>query len=121
MWTIHEEEILAATLLDLVARGSKSDNGFCASYLRKIKDSICAEFPNTDIKGTPHITSKIQAWKKSYISLRGILGQSGVGYNPHADYKIVCNNEQWEHIVQADKNARGMQHSSGAGACRIWV
>ncbi|KAG6427581.1 hypothetical protein SASPL_111827 [Salvia splendens] len=60
------EEILAATLLELVARGWKSDNYFRAGYLTKIEDNIRTEFPDSDLKGTPHITSKISAWKKTY-------------------------------------------------------
>ncbi|KAG6436949.1 hypothetical protein SASPL_101855 [Salvia splendens] len=44
MWTPREEEILAATLLELVARGWKSDNGFRAGYFTKIEDSIHPKF-----------------------------------------------------------------------------
>ncbi|KAG6394214.1 hypothetical protein SASPL_144795 [Salvia splendens] len=50
MWTQREEEILAATLLELVARGWKSDNGFRAGYQTKCEDAIRAEFPNSDLK-----------------------------------------------------------------------
>ncbi|KAG6433344.1 hypothetical protein SASPL_104954 [Salvia splendens] len=48
-----EEDILTATLLELTATGWKSDNGFRAGYLSKIEDSLCAEFPSTDLKGNP--------------------------------------------------------------------
>ena len=99
MWTVREEEVLAACMLDLVARGWKSDNGFRAGYLGKIEDAIRKEFPNTDIKGTPHVTSKITAWKKSYTSLKGILSKSGVGFNFNNEYKIKCDDDQWEAIV----------------------
>ncbi|XP_047940218.1 uncharacterized protein LOC125187637 isoform X2 [Salvia hispanica] len=96
MWTAREEEILAASLLELTATGWKADNGFRAGYLSKIEDSLRAEFPNTDLKGNPHINSKMQAWKKSYGSLRLILGRSGVGFNNHGDYKIDCSDDQWD-------------------------
>lgn len=86
-------------MLDLVSRGWKSDNGFRAGYLGKIEDAIRKEFPNTDIKGTPHVTLKINAWKKSYNSLRGILGRSGVGFNSDNEYWIECDDDQWEAIV----------------------
>ncbi|KAG6413993.1 hypothetical protein SASPL_126709 [Salvia splendens] len=49
MWTPREEEILAATLLELVARGN------------------------------PHVNSKISAWKKSYGYLQNILSRTGGG------------------------------------------
>ncbi|XP_041995022.1 uncharacterized protein LOC121745260 [Salvia splendens] len=93
IWTLREEEIFATTLVELVARGWKSDNGFHAGYLQKIEDNIRKEFPNSDIKGTLHVTSKISAWKKSYNSMRGILSRTGVGFNPHGDFKIDCDDE----------------------------
>lgn len=98
MWVQREEEIMAATLLDLVARGWKSDNGFRAGYQQRIEESIRNEFPNSDIKGNPHVTSRLSAWKKSYTSLRGILERSGVGFTP--DYMIDCDDDQWEQICQ---------------------
>ncbi|XP_042054260.1 uncharacterized protein LOC121799018 isoform X1 [Salvia splendens] len=112
MWTPQEEEILAATLLDLTATGWKSDNGFRAGYLSKIEDSLRAEFPNTDLKGNPHINSKIGAWKKSYGLLRSILSRTGVGWNHHGDHKFDCSDEQWGQIVLADKEAKFMRNKS---------
>ncbi|XP_042005245.1 uncharacterized protein LOC121753990 [Salvia splendens] len=112
MWTPREEEILASCLVELVAGGWKSDNGFRAGYLQKIEDSIRIEFPNTDIQGTPHVTSRISAWKKSYGILRNILARTGVGFNHDGTHKIDCDDEQWAHIVMADKNARGMRSKS---------
>lgn len=98
MWIPREEEIMAATLLDLVARGWKADNGFRAGYQQRIEDSIRTEFPNSDIKGNPQVTSRILAWKKHYTSLRGILNRSGVGFT--VDYRIDCDDDQWEQICQ---------------------
>lgn len=99
MWVQKEEDILAASLLELTARGWKSDNGFRAGYLSKIEDDLRAEFPKTDLRGNPHINSKIGAWKKSYGILRSILSRSGIGFNTDGDYKIDCSDEQWEQIV----------------------
>ncbi|KAG6407659.1 hypothetical protein SASPL_130656 [Salvia splendens] len=110
IWTVRDEEVLAACMLDLVARGWKSDNGFRTGYLGKIEDAIRKEFPTTDIKGTPYITSKIAAWNRCYTSLRGILGRSGVGFNSDGEYNIECDDDQWEAI--ADKDAKHMRHKS---------
>ncbi|KAG6430915.1 hypothetical protein SASPL_108989 [Salvia splendens] len=62
MWTPREEEILATTLLELVARGWKSDNG--------------------------------------------------IGFNSDGKHKIECDDEQWEQIVQADKETKFMRPKS---------
>ncbi|KAL1563324.1 hypothetical protein AAHA92_05806 [Salvia divinorum] len=112
MWTTREEEILVASLLELVAGGWKSDNGFRAGYLGKIEDNIRKEFPKSDIKGTPHIVSKITASKKSYNSLRAILGWSGVGFNVDGDYKIDIDDDQWAQVVAADRHAKFMRNKS---------
>ena len=90
---------MAVCLADLVARGWKSDNGFRTGYLGMIEDAIRKEFPNTDIKGQPHVTSKLTAWKKHYTSLKNILARSGVGFNSDNEYKIECDDDQWETIV----------------------
>ncbi|KAG6419001.1 hypothetical protein SASPL_121209 [Salvia splendens] len=99
-------------IAELTATGWKSDNGFRAGYQSKIEDSLRAEFPNTDLKGNPHINSKIGAWKKSYGLLRSILSRTGVGWNHHGDHKFDCSDEQWEQIVQADKEAKFMRNKS---------
>ncbi|KAG6391009.1 hypothetical protein SASPL_148755 [Salvia splendens] len=112
MWTPQEEDILAATLLELTATGWKSDNGFRAGYLSKIEDNLRAEFPNTDLEGNPYINSKIGAWKKSYGLLQSILSRTGVGWNHHGDHKFDCSDEQWEQIMQADKETKFMQNKS---------
>ncbi|KAG6415670.1 hypothetical protein SASPL_123084 [Salvia splendens] len=114
IWIFREEEILAATLLDLVAHGWKSDNGFRTGYLTKIEESLRAEFPNCDLRGTPHITSKIGAWKKSYGILRSILSRTGVGFNLHNDFKIDIDDEQWEQIVQDRAGGGGAEQVDAA-------
>ncbi|KAG6422496.1 hypothetical protein SASPL_119068 [Salvia splendens] len=107
MWTTREEDILASSLIELVANGWKSDNGFRAGYLGRIEQRLREAFPNTDITATPHINSKIGAWKKLYKSLSQILSRSGVGFT--ADFKIDCDDEQWEQIVKLDSNAKTMR------------
>ncbi|KAG6394633.1 hypothetical protein SASPL_145222 [Salvia splendens] len=91
----REEEILVVTLKDLSTQGWKSDNGFRAGYLGKLEEAVKRHCPDSDIKATPHIVSKITAWKRSYYLLQGILSRSGVGFNTDGDYKIYCDHDQW--------------------------
>ncbi|KAG6412276.1 hypothetical protein SASPL_124950 [Salvia splendens] len=37
---------------------------------------------------------------------------SGVGFNPHGDYKIDIDDEQWSQVVQKDVNAKYMRNKS---------
>ncbi|XP_057770359.1 uncharacterized protein LOC130990160 [Salvia miltiorrhiza] len=107
-WSTKEEEILLASLKELVVLGWKADNGFKAGYLHKLEEAMRKEFPDTDIKGMPHINSKLGAWKRNYNSLCLILDKTGVGFNSKGTFMIDCNNEQWEQIVVVDKNAGTM-------------
>ncbi|KAL1544818.1 hypothetical protein AAHA92_21621 [Salvia divinorum] len=111
-WSPREEEVLLSALKGLVVTGWKADNGFRGGYHRRILEVMKREFPRTDLKITPHITSKISQWKKNYSSLCGILGRSGIGFNLNNDYKIDCDNDQWEQIIKADNNARVMRFKS---------
>lgn len=79
-WSQKEEEILLAAVRELVVHGWKSDNGFRAGYLLKLEEAMKKEFPQTDLKGSPHIVSKLCSWKKNYGSLTGILSRSGIGW-----------------------------------------
>ncbi|XP_047946629.1 uncharacterized protein LOC125192983 [Salvia hispanica] len=88
-WTEREEETLVVWLKEISVTGWKADNGFRAGYLTQLENAMKQQFPNTDIKGTPQINSKLTAWKKLYNSLVRMLDRSGVGFN--IDYKIDCD------------------------------
>lgn len=91
---------LWSTLVELVALGWKSDNGFRTGYLQKCEDSIRQEFPTTNIKGTPHVVSKLATWIANYTSLRNIWDRTRVGFKSNGDFKIDIDDEQWEHVVK---------------------
>ncbi|KAG6430532.1 hypothetical protein SASPL_108602 [Salvia splendens] len=58
-WSDTEEATLVIALKDLVVSGWKSDNGFKGGYLTRIEEAMKRDFPKTDLKATPHISSKI--------------------------------------------------------------
>lgn len=101
-WTDREEAFLLAILKELVATGWKSDNGFRSGYLQKCEDALRQEFPQSNLKANPHIQSKLHVWKKAYEALSLVLARSGVGFNVHNDYKIDCDEEQWEQIIRVE-------------------
>lgn len=96
VWTSSEEDVLIAALKELVANGYKTDNGFCPGYMRHLEDAMKAKFPTRNIKGDPHINSKMTAWKKNYSSLTDILKHSGVGFNLNGDFMVDADSETWE-------------------------
>ncbi|XP_057771188.1 uncharacterized protein LOC130990999 [Salvia miltiorrhiza] len=111
-WAIKEEETLLSSLKELVAQGWKSDNGFRGGYLHKLEEAMRRVYPGTDLKGVPHINSKLSAWKKNYNSLLGILRVTGAGFNVHGNHMVDVTDEQWADIMKKDVNARGMRYKS---------
>ncbi|KAG6412240.1 hypothetical protein SASPL_124912 [Salvia splendens] len=105
-WTDREDVALIAGLKELVAICWKSDNGFRSGYQKKLELWMKKEFPSTDLKGNPRISSKISAWKKSYYSLSQILERSSVGFNENGKFKIDCDDDQWDQIVRVEQNVQ---------------
>ncbi|XP_057791224.1 uncharacterized protein LOC131008358 [Salvia miltiorrhiza] len=111
-WSLREEEVLITALKELVALGWKSDNGFRAGYLNKLEEALKKEFPNTDLKGMPHINSKVTTWKKTWGSLWKILKTNGVGFNVNGKHMIDCDDEQWDNFVRVDTSVRNFRYKS---------
>ncbi|KAG6391419.1 hypothetical protein SASPL_149173 [Salvia splendens] len=111
-WSDREEMHFIASLKELVATGWKADNGFRSGYLFKLEESMRREFPNTDLRVSPHISSKLHTWKKFYSAVSSILERSGVGFNNHGDFKIDCDEHVWSEIIKADSGARFLRYKS---------
>ncbi|KAL8480164.1 hypothetical protein ACS0TY_026416 [Phlomoides rotata] len=60
VWTFVEECELMHALNDLVLKGNKCDNGFRSGYLLILENILGTKFLGSDLKGEPHINSKIQ-------------------------------------------------------------
>ncbi|KAG6418912.1 hypothetical protein SASPL_121119 [Salvia splendens] len=111
-WSDREEMHFIASLKELVATRWKADNGFRSGYLFKLEESMRREFPNTDLRVSPHISSKLHTWKKFYSAVSSILERSGVGFNNHDDFKIDCDEHVWSEIIKADSGARFLRYKS---------
>ncbi|XP_057784517.1 uncharacterized protein LOC131001901 [Salvia miltiorrhiza] len=111
-WSLKEEEILLASLKEIVAQGWRYGNGFKPGYLKRLEEAMKKKFPTTDLKDVPHINSKLTTWKKNYHSLMRMLRRDGVSFNLKGTHMIDCDNDQWEQIVKLDSNARLMRYKS---------
>lgn len=99
-WSKREEEVMIMALHDIVAGGWKADNGFRPGHSKMIYNVLKREIPNTELKVSPHINSKISTWKRDYHSLSLILDRSGIGFNSDGGHRIECNDDQWAQIVK---------------------
>ncbi|KAL8555508.1 hypothetical protein ACS0TY_003352 [Phlomoides rotata] len=111
VWSHVEEKELVHALRELVVRGLKCDNGFKSGYLNLLENSLASKFPGTDLKGDPHINSKIHVWKKQYNCLKAMLGVSGIGLNSET-YHIDALPEVWAAYIKADTTARGLKNKT---------
>lgn len=78
-WKQTEEQCLLHALKELVAEGWKCDNGFKNGFLNALEQAMAKKFPGCDLKGEPHIHSKVHVWKKQYSSLSTMFSRSGFG------------------------------------------
>ncbi|KAL8477360.1 hypothetical protein ACS0TY_029601 [Phlomoides rotata] len=94
---------LLRTLRDVVTR----TNGLRVPT----ENALSVKFTGTDLKGDPHINSKIHVWKKQYACLKSVLGVSGIGLNS-STYHIDALPEVWDVYVKAYPTARGMKNKT---------
>ncbi|KAL8493835.1 hypothetical protein ACS0TY_024850 [Phlomoides rotata] len=111
VWTFVEERELVSALKDLVLKGRKCDNGFRSGYLLLLENMLSTKFPGTDLKGEPHINSKIHVWKKQYACLKLMLGNSGIGLNS-TTYRIDALPEVWDAHIKVDSTARSLKNKT---------
>ncbi|KAL8500714.1 hypothetical protein ACS0TY_020338 [Phlomoides rotata] len=111
VWTFAEECELMNALNDLVSNGHKCDNGFRSGYLSILENNLGIKFPGTDLKGEPHINSKIHVWKRQYVCLKGILGITGVGLNS-TTYHVEALPEVWEARIKVDPFTKSLKNKA---------
>ncbi|XP_073127458.1 uncharacterized protein [Henckelia pumila] len=111
VWTQKEDEVLIQALKELVSGGWKSENGFRCGYLTVLEKAIGQAFPNTDLRGNPHINSKIHVWKRTHGSLLTMLSRSGIGWN-ETEKRIEASDEAWESFVKADSSVRTWRYKT---------
>ncbi|KAL8511842.1 hypothetical protein ACS0TY_018323 [Phlomoides rotata] len=111
VWTYIEERELVNALKELVVKGHKCDNGFKIGYLMLLENMLANKFPGTNLKGDPHINSKIHVWKKQYNCLKTMLGNSGIGLNCTM-YRIDAMPEVWEPHLKVDSTARTLKNKA---------
>ncbi|XP_075512088.1 uncharacterized protein LOC142547609 [Primulina tabacum] len=108
-WSEREEEFLIQAPKEASIEGWKSGNGFRPGYLAFLENRMKVAFPDTNLRGNPHINSKVHVWKKLYGSLVTLLNKSGVGWND-TEKTIETSNDIWDALIKADNNARTMRH-----------
>ncbi|TXG57326.1 hypothetical protein EZV62_018639 [Acer yangbiense] len=101
------------TGLKVPNEGARCDTGsFKSGTSTQIEKTLNSILPNSRIKASPHIDSKIRFWKKQYGIVFDMLNTSGFGWNDTKKCVEVDSNEVWEMYVLAHKEAEGWRDKS---------
>ena len=100
-WSKNKEEELLNVLDNIIANGARCDtSAFKAGTSTQIEKTLNSVLPNSGIKASPHIDSKIRSWKKKqYGIVFDMLNTSGFGWNDTKKCVEVDSNEVWEMYV----------------------
>ncbi|KAL7184908.1 hypothetical protein ACSBR2_026954 [Camellia fascicularis] len=93
-------------------KGLKVDNAFKADYLTRLETKLVDILLGTDLRGCPHIESKIKIWKKHYNSVFGMLTTSGFGWNDTEKRVDVESDSVWEAYVRRDTDAKHLRNKT---------
>ncbi|XP_017186166.2 uncharacterized protein [Malus domestica] len=107
-WEAFEEEALLSVLEDFVARRQRCDTGaFKQGTLIEVAKVVNVLCPNSNIKATPHIESKLKKWKKTYSLVLDMINTSGFAWNDVKKCIEVDSHDTWQTYVQKNKEADG--------------
>ncbi|KAI9111764.1 hypothetical protein K1719_017454 [Acacia pycnantha] len=108
MWTADEDKLLVECLMQLrIEQRFMADNGFKSGYANRLEAMMLEREPGSEIKGNPHILSRIKtmkvAWQAVYDMVYG-ANTSGFGWD--ADRQcVVADKEVWDEYIKVHKRA----------------
>ncbi|KAL0364130.1 UNVERIFIED_CONTAM: hypothetical protein Sangu_0510600 [Sesamum angustifolium] len=111
IWSFVGEESLLVAKKEIARNGWKSDNGFRTGYLGALEQLMNKSYPNSGLKSNPHISSKIQVWKKTYSCLSGMLSKSEFGWDGSA-HVVTDNDDVFHSYFKVDPFAPKLRHKS---------
>ena len=96
-----EKEALLGILELFVLRDYHCDNGnFKLGSYTLISKELQVNCPNSGLKATPHIESKMKIWKKQYGIVFNMLNKSGFGWNDILKCIKIDNDESGMHMCK---------------------
>nr|XP_048322668.1 uncharacterized protein LOC112489630 isoform X3 [Ziziphus jujuba var. spinosa] len=106
-WSRGEEEALLVLLDEAVASGQRCDTGaFKPGTLNMIERKLAEMCPNSGLRATPHIESKLKKWKKQYGIIYDMLNKSGFGWNDTLKCVEIDSDDAWKAYVQSNPSAK---------------
>ncbi|XP_040367427.1 uncharacterized protein LOC112178133 [Rosa chinensis] len=102
VWTSFEEESLLNVLDGIIVGGQCCDTeSFKYGTLIKIENALNLLCPNSNMKASPHIESKLKKLKKDHRIIYDMMNKSGFAWNDIKKCIEVDSNEVWDTYLQA--------------------
>ncbi|OMO89538.1 hypothetical protein COLO4_19702 [Corchorus olitorius] len=110
-WTPSQDIILVECCLELVNQGWKAENEFRGGFYIQVEKLMSKRISGCNIKGDPHIKSRIKTLKTQYRELR-LLRSQGFGFGWDDINKcITCEDDTvWDGRVKSHKDAAGLRN-----------
>ncbi|XVF65853.1 hypothetical protein PTKIN_Ptkin09bG0284400 [Pterospermum kingtungense] len=107
-WNYEEDVALVSCMVDLRNIGSyNADTGFKAGYLLELERMLGKKIPNANIKGKPHIESRIKTLKKDWAIVYDMVNgdhTSGFGWDSERNM-VTAEDSVWESYLISHKDA----------------
>ncbi|XP_058217311.1 uncharacterized protein LOC131328380 [Rhododendron vialii] len=100
VWRKSEEDALIKIMVTEMCDKWKAENGFKPGFFTLVEKEMDKVMPESKIKASPHIDSKVKYWRKTYAKLTDILKLSGFGWD-HVNKRIEVDDEVWKIYEEA--------------------
>lgn len=101
-WVPEEDAALVSCLMDLRNSGTyNADNGFKPGYLGELERNLAKVLPNSNIKGKPHIESRMRTLKKDWGIIYDMINgtnTSGFGWDDHRRM-VTADDAVWDSYI----------------------
>ncbi|KAM6568848.1 hypothetical protein CsatB_016833 [Cannabis sativa] len=104
-WTPTQDNVLIECLLELSQNSTwRADSGFKNGYLQQMEIMLEEKLPDSKLKASPHIESRIKNLKGKYSCLAELLSLCGFSWdNEHS--LLLCEKSAFDEYVKKRKDA----------------
>ncbi|XP_039135802.1 uncharacterized protein LOC120273238 [Dioscorea cayenensis subsp. rotundata] len=107
-WTTDEDKALIDALIELSTNPMwRAENGFRNGYLVQLERMIKEKLPQSMIKASPNIESRVKLLRKQTTAISDILQISGFVWN-YERCTIECEKSAYDEYVKNHKEAAGL-------------
>ncbi|KAI8543353.1 hypothetical protein RHMOL_Rhmol08G0210500 [Rhododendron molle] len=99
-WRKTEEDALMKCMVTEISDKWRAENGFKPGFFTVLEKEMEKVMPESKIKASPHIDSKVKYWRQTYAKIHDILKLSGFGWD-HVNKRIEVDDEVWRIYEEA--------------------